>query len=66
MEHQHLGIISELSRHQLEQLAVRAMAEAGKARREVAAVSQFSLAMIWFSAGALTAAAGFIMGQLLR
>lgn len=65
MNVQDCALIRELPRDQLERVALRALEEAGLARREAAAGETFTTAVMAFSAGALTAAAGFILGLLL-
>lgn len=59
-------LIQILPRHQLEEVAVRALSEAGLARRSLARNALFNSAMIGFAGGALLSAAGFIVGALLR
>lgn len=66
MTEQDHTLIRDLPRHHLERVAIRAMAEAGKARREAAAGARFVTILTSFSAGALMAAAGFMLGQLMR
>ena len=60
------ALIRELPRYQLESLAMRAIAEAGRSRRELARSSLFATLITGFAAGALVSAAGFIAGSLLR
>ena len=59
-------LIQALPRGQLEEVAIRALFEAGLARRERAKNSAFSSALLGFGGGACVAAAGFIVGILLH
>lgn len=66
MHEQGFSNVRELSRENLEDLAVRAVLQLQADRRDAAPNSYFMAVLSGFMIGALVAAAGFLLGSGLR